>query len=316
MQHCLADSTFRTYESGFRAYASFCSRSSLPMFPLSEENLELFVCSLARRLAFSTIKVYISAIQFHAIVNGDQTRISNMAHLYYVLRGIKIFFGSSRSRPRRLPITIKQLHTLFDYISSAYSRRDLLMLHAAVSLAFFGLLRSAEYTSPSSSRGTPYSLSRRDISIINKILIVTIRKSKMDPYKEGVIIRIGPNYSKVCPVSAMSRFLLSSSHSSGPLFQFSDGSFLTRNFLSVLLSACFPEASINTHSFRIGGASTAASVGIPDSAIQILGRWSSNAFRRYLQFPDDTIAEFSQRMASARALRKVWDSNWLISKDL
>ena len=126
----------------------------------------------------------------------------------------------------------------------------------------------------------------------------------MDPSKDSVVIHIWPNYSKVCPVTAMSRFVLSASHNTGSLFQFSDGSFLTRNFLSVLLSDCFPEASVNTHSFYIGGASTAASVGTPDSAIQILGRWSSNALRRYLQFPDDTIAEFSQRMASAWALRR------------
>ena len=121
IQHCLANSTFRTYESGFRAYASFCSRSSLPMFPLSEENMELFVCSLARRLAFSTIKVYISAVQFHALVKGHQSRISNMAHLCYVLRVIKIFFGSSRSRPGGLPRTIGQLHILFDYINGFLS---------------------------------------------------------------------------------------------------------------------------------------------------------------------------------------------------
>ena len=92
------------------------------------------------------------------------------------------------------------------------------MLHAAVSLAFFGLLRSAESLLHRPREERPTALVARDISIINKILIVTIRKSKMDPYKEGVIIRIGPNYSKVCPVSAMSRSLLSSSHSSGPLF--------------------------------------------------------------------------------------------------
>ena len=127
--------------------------------------------------------------------------------------------------------------------------------------------------------------------MINKILIVIIRKSKMDPSKDSVVIHIWSNYSKVCPVTAMSRFVLSASHNTGSLFQFTDGSFLTRNFLSVLLSACFQNAPINTHSFRIGGPSTAASVGIPDSAIQILGRWSNNAFRRYLQFPDDTIAE-------------------------
>lgn len=314
LKHCLADSTFRTYESGLRQYRSFCSWYNLVAFPLSESTLELFVCSMARRLAFSSIKVYLCSVQFHATLNGDNTRISDMSHLYYVLRGIRISIGSSRSRPRRLPITIRQLNTLVDYIHAHYSFFDALMLHAAVSLAFFGLLRSAEYTSPSTSRASANGLCRKDISFSNNILMVHIRGSKTDPFKNGITIRIGPNFSKVCPVLAMSRFLSVSSSPNGPVFRFADGTFLTRSFLSSLLSSCFPETSINTHSFRIGGASTAASVGIPDSIIQTLGRWASNAYRRYVQFSDDSIADFSRRMSSSIALNRIWDSNWLISK--
>ena len=134
----------------------------------------------------------------------------------------------------------------------------------------------------------------------------------MDPCKEGDVIRIGsiaPMYVRSLQCLYFIVYILQY-RAFVSIFRwlFPDSEFSVVCF--------FSDASINTHSFCIGGASTAASVGIPDSAIQILGRWSSNAFRRYLQFPDDTIAEFSQRMASARALRKVWDSNWLISKDL
>ena len=81
----------------------------------------IFECSLAKHLSFCIIKVYISAVQFYLIANRDQSRISNMAHLSYVFRGIKLFFGSSMSRLRRLFIIIRQLHILF----SAFSRRDL-----------------------------------------------------------------------------------------------------------------------------------------------------------------------------------------------
>ena len=63
--------------------------------------------------------------------------------------------------------------------------------------------------------------------------------------------------------------------------------YLVRADIVTCLRRCFPGArNINTHSFRIGGASAAASAGIPDSQTQILGRWSSDAYRRYLRLSD------------------------------
>lgn len=40
---------------------------------------------------------------------------------------------------------------------------------------------------------------------------------------------------------------------------------------------------IKPHSFRIGAATTAASIGIPGESIQRMGRWSSGAFTRYIR---------------------------------
>ena len=311
---CLADSTFNTYASAFNSYHSFCSMSSLPLFPLDENVVELYVCFLARRLAYQSIKVYLSALQFYSITNGYTARIGDMSHLYYVMRGIRIVLGSSRSRPRRLPITTAQMIALFRHIRKHYASFDAKMLCAAVSMAFFGLLRSSEYTSPTLTRCPNPTLTTKDIRIVNNILVIHIRKSKTDPFQSGTFIRIGPNHSEICPVNAFLEYASVRPQVSGPAFVFADGSFLTRNCLSAILSSCFPSVSLNTHSFRIGGASTAASIGIPDSAIQILGRWSSNAYKRYLHFSDDTIVDISERMASSRSSNRIWDSAWLISK--
>ena len=312
--HCLASSTFRTYESGFNSYISFCSLAQFPLFPLVEEHLELFVCSLARRLAYDSIKVYLCSVQFFATMNGDRSKISSMSHLYYVLRGIRICIGSSRRRPLRRPITIPLLHRLWNHIHLSFCPHDASMLAAATSLAFFGLLRSSEFTSPSANKWSHDSLSFQDIKVINNILTVQIRGSKTDPFKFGSTIRIGPNSSKLCPVKAMEKYLSLSPLSVGPVFRFSDGTFLTRQFLSSILASCFPNGHINTHSFRIGAASTAASVGVPDSTIQILGRWSSNAFHRYLRFSNTSVAQLSQRMASSSSLGRTWNSSWLVSR--
>ena len=76
----------------------------------------------------------------------------------------------------------------------------------------------------------------------------------------------------------------------------------------LVLRRCFPDLpNINTHSFRIGGASAAASAGVPDSQIQILGRWSSDAYRRYIHVSDNLVLQLGQALTSSHSTR-VWDS--------
>ena len=316
LSHSLAQSTQATYSSGWSSYTSFCSRFSYTPLPLSQEVLELYVSALARRLSFSTIKVYLHAVQHFSITQGYVEKINTMSRLYYVLRGIKIVLGSSRSRPRRLPITISQIQHLHRWLQLTFSSTDAIMLQAATSVAFFGLLRSSEYCSPRRSTPSTGTLALSDVAFKNGLLLVHLRHSKTDPFYKGCTIRIGPSLSTVCPVAAMRRFLSLRGPASGPLFTFQDGSLLTRTVMSNLLATCFPGSSLDTHSFRIGGASALSSGGLPDATVQILGRWTSNCFQRYLHFSDAAVCDAMLRMVHGRGNNeeKIWDSSWLMSR--
>jgi len=60
-------------------------------------------------------------------------------------------------------------------------------------------------------------------------------------------------------------------------------------FLSISTASSSEQAitphQYNTHSFRIGGATSAAGVGTSQATIQQLGRWHSQAYQHYIRPP-------------------------------
>jgi len=54
----------------------------------------------------------------------------------------------------------------------------------------------------------------------------------------------------------------------------------------------------NLHSLRIGAATSASLAKLPETHIQILGRWRSDAFKRYIKPPSNEVASFSGIIAA------------------
>ena len=93
--------------------------------------------------------------------------------------------------------------------------------------------------------------------------------------------------ASICPVEHIRAYMKTRCLTTGPLFTFSDGQPLTRRKCLYFLRHSLEHVGLrleqyNTHSFRIGAASTAAHEGASESTIQHLGRWRSNAVRAYI----------------------------------
>ena len=54
----------------------------------------------------------------------------------------------------------------------------------------------------------------------------------------------------------------------------------------------------NTHSFRIGAATTARQANIPDAIIKMLGRWKSDAYQSYIKTPPQELSKLSKYLVS------------------
>ena len=286
--------------------------------PLHEYTLIRFVTSLASRIACKSIKTYLYGVQFWSIMSGYNVAICSFPRLFYTLRGIRRTQGLRFTRPRRLPILPHHLRLIhFRIRFQAYTPFQRIMYRTMSSVAFFGLLRCSEYTSANRFTFDPAStLLVDDVSFNNNytIMILRIKASKTDPFRNGVSIRIAAIGGWLCPVRLMRRYL----HvhpGPGPLFRLDMHRYLVRNdVVSFLRGVLHDVPQINTHSFRIGGASAAASAGVPDSQIQILGRWSSDAYRRYLHLSDNVILRMGLALQQPTRLARLWDPNTMASR--
>ena len=182
------------------------------------------------------------------------------------------------------------------------------MLWAACCTGFFGFLRAAEFTVQSLDSYDPGAhLSLADVAIDShahpSMVHLAIKASKTDPFRKGVHVFLGRTDKDICPVAALTSYLLVRGKEPGPLFTFADGAPLSRSVLVSRVRGAISAAGLDPtpfsgHSFRIGAATTAASKGVEDSTIQTLGRWKSAAYLRYVRLSRENLAAVSKTLLS------------------
>jgi site-specific recombinase XerD len=131
--------------------------------------------------------------------------------------------------------------------------------------------------------------------------------SKTDTDRRGVRIPLGKASGPVCAVKAIAlyqrRLPREAAETTGPLFVFEDGKPMTAAWFSGRLQEqCRRHGyfgRVSPHSLRIGAATTAARVGVPDHLIKLLGRWKSDCFQRYLRVQPDELARTVATVADA-----------------
>ena len=181
------------------------------------------------------------------------------------------------------------------------------MLWAAVCLGFFGFMRAGKFTVPADIAYDPTAhLNTEDISVDGKanpsMARIKLKKSKTDPFRQGVDIYVGRIFGQVCPVATILDYLAIRGPGTGPLFMFVDGRFLMWDRFVTRLRGASTAAGVDCsqyagHSLRIGAATTAAQKGIKDSTIKMLGRWQSSTYLLYIRTSRGQLARVSATLA-------------------
>lgn len=236
----------------------------------------------------ATIKSYLAGIRSAAIMQGfDVSDLSTMQRLKLVLRALKSIAPHTATR---LPITNDILLRIRPYMHlDTYEGK---LLWAAFTFAHACLMRCGEFTTRSYKDKKYLSLAAWKWEQGAKYGTVTLQSSKTS--KSPVDIHMFANGSDTCPAAAMSSYMTArikyrySTRLDSPLFATADGSPLTRKQLTkalrtALVAARVPNAELyKGHSFRRGGATSLARVGVPDSVIKSMGRWKSHAYQLYV----------------------------------
>ena len=177
---------------------------------------------------------------------------------------------------------------------------------AAATVVYGGFLYSGEFIyeakdlrNKRSFKST--SLLRSDITFsdLDEHVIISLKRSKTDYDHVGVDIIIAATATPTCPVRALRRLFEEDPQPiDSPLFRLSSGPLLYRKFVSTVRQRLHENGIADSeeysgHSFRRGAATQAKANGMLNEDIQRLGRWSSEAFRRYI----DTDAAYRFRLS-------------------
>ena len=289
----LTASSRRTYQRGctvFRQFYVHFYDSGDPPLPLPRACIPLFISYLTfRKLAFSTISSYLSAISYVHKLQGHPDPTKS-----FLIQ--KLLTALSRRHPVdiRLLVTRPVLHQLVRALSLTNSSAFQRSLFSAMFLvAFYGLFRIGELTAKS-TRFAPSVIQYRNLTLLSNdghihTAKITISEYKHNTSRRPFDIPITRDVSSTfCPVQALIQYCQLRRHGSGPLFCHADMSPISAHQFNIELQRCLAYCGLDTsryksHSFRIGGACHAADRGYSDAQIRALGRWKSDAFKVYLR---------------------------------
>ena len=260
------------------------------------------------------MKLYLSGIKSYHLDLGIGSDAFSDPRLERTLQGIKRDHNEPERRART-PLTRPYLLRLLSAVGTG--SYDQAVTRAAFTLAFAAFLRVGEFTyrvadSPAGIVFRKWHLTKSSIQLRERegitFMELTLPASKTDPFRHGIRLTIAASNDAGCPIQAMKDLRRRDRHRPefAPLFCI--GSQEQRPYTREHVVQTLQELAIatglghgawNGHSFRRGAATWAATVGIPDAQIQILGRWRSDAYKAYIEYPRAERISLSQRFQTS-----------------
>ena len=293
--NALEKSTLGGYSTGARDYIHFCRLHHLPLDPTP--------LTLSRYIAYTSLSIasgpkYLTGARhfLHDLYpNFDDSRASPLVQA--TIRGSK----KVRADPvrRKLPLRIEHLSAFVNSARRTGAYDDLLFA-TIMSCCFYGCHRSGELVLKSKKTiDWRKIIKRSSLHFSTGYAGYRLPYHKSDPFYVGTDILFSTQES-ADPVSLLSEFVRARDAIHGArraLFLREDGSHPTRAWFDSKLFS-FVDRSFGGHSARAGGATFYAALGLSESIIMALGRWSSTAWKIYIR--DNPCIRAALQLAAMR----------------
>lgn len=316
----LARAVRTRYNYPQRQYELFCIQyfPDSPAWPVTEIKLAAWIAfkldgPLSQRIKGSTASIYLSALRSYHVDRfwAAPDQVFSSPTIKRMISGSIDLYGNLKKD--RLPIT-------FDILTQVTASRPTnprdFNLRACYLVAFAGFMRLGEITynstdQPGSARFTQTKVTRGSIKFSPNYdhARLILPRSKTDVKKQGVSIMLAatPDAPGTCPVRALRQLFENDPQPlNAPLFNHSGKAF-TRLVVQAALRNDLQRLGINPlgyslHSIRKGAAQHAKDSGIRDDQIQVLGRWTSECFKKYFEYSDATLYAYSSYFQTGRPL--------------
>ena len=259
--------------------------------PVSENSLALFLTHLHKSgYAYNTLKLHNSAVSYiHKLKNlTDPTKSFSVACLMLAIR------KEAPKTLEQLSISKNMLHELLGHLDDIVaSKYDRCLYRAVLLLQYHTCARIGEMVLSGENNLNVLRIEQIHVQGHSQMVVDFVY------FKHGISAAALTISAEAfhCPIQAVRSYMQLRGRKPGPLFKHSGGNCVTRDDVSEILKNLLVAAGFNpdrydTHSLRAGRASQAAADGWTETQIQRLGRWKSQAYKKYIKGPINTSAKF------------------------
>lgn len=251
------------------------------MIPCSNNQLSWYASYLMDFMVYTSVTNYLQAVIWaHKIRELIPPCVSSVP-VKLALAGIKRV-GKISTRVRE-PVTVSMLFKLYSCLD--LTRITHVLFWAIALLLFRSLLRVGHVVK------SPHNLKCSDVILGEHGFLLRVKSSKTSRVPHDIPVAKVKD-RRLCAFFWLRFWLTNRPKRSVYLFSDKVGNPISYQYFSSMLSQFLSRAgldsTVTTHSFRHGGASFLASLGVPFSKIKERGGWRSNAVFSYLSEPLDS----------------------------